>query len=496
MSPMRTDSSESPEDMPLPAIAGELDDAAGTDSHTGAGAGTDGPAPGTGDSAPRHGGHREHREPGRRPSRRRRAWQGFTPDQLAARAASVPALVYPDELPVSARRAEIAEAIAGNQVVIVAGETGSGKTTQIPKVCLELGRGVAGMIGHTQPRRIAARSVAERIAHELGTPIGRDGVVGYQVRFTEETGPNTLVKLMTDGILLAEIQSDPALSRYDTIIVDEAHERSLNIDFILGYLARLLPDRPDLKVVITSATIDSARFAEHFGRRETGADGEPLTVPAPVIEVSGRTYPVEIRYRPLLADDGLDTGPDHTPHGAGGRVPDDDADAVGAPGAADPPAQADSADPPTPTSPGGSAPAGPAPAGELTDAELDALTSPDPAVRAAARARRQAVRSAAGGGRAAVAGSRSLSGAEHRASSSGSPRRESAGGDRAPGSGPVTGRGRADAPPQEDRDQVTGILDAVDELMTAGDGDVLVFLAGERDIRDTESALIDHLGPR
>ena len=324
MSPMRTDSSESPEDMPLPAIAGELDDAAGTDSHTGAGAGTDGPAPGTGDSAPRHGGHREHREPGRRPSRRRRAWQGFTPDQLAARAASVPALVYPDELPVSARRAEIAEAIAGNQVVIVAGETGSGKTTQIPKVCLELGRGVAGMIGHTQPRRIAARSVAERIAHELGTPIGRDGVVGYQVRFTEETGPNTLVKLMTDGILLAEIQSDPALSRYDTIIVDEAHERSLNIDFILGYLARLLPDRPDLKVVITSATIDSARFAEHFGRRETGADGEPLTVPAPVIEVSGRTYPVEIRYRPLLADDGLDTGPDHTPHGAGGRVPDDD----------------------------------------------------------------------------------------------------------------------------------------------------------------------------
>ncbi|WP_315216363.1 DEAD/DEAH box helicase, partial [Actinomyces dentalis] len=168
--------------------------------------------------------------------------------------------------PDSARREEIAEAIRDHQVVIVAGETGSGKTTQLPKICLELGRGITAMIGHTQPRRIAARSVAERIAHELGTPIGRDGVVGYQVRFTEETGPRTLVKLMTDGILLAEIQSDPMLARYDTIIVDEAHERSLNIDFILGYLARLLPQRPDLKVIITSATIDSARFAEHFGR--------------------------------------------------------------------------------------------------------------------------------------------------------------------------------------------------------------------------------------
>ena len=149
------------------------------------------------------------------------------PDQLAARAASVPALIYPEELPVSARRDEIAEAIRDNQVVIVAGETGSGKTTQLPKICLELGRGVTGMIGHTQPRRIAARSVAERIAHELGTRIGREGIIGYQVRFTEETGPSTLVKLMTDGILLAEIQSDPMLSRYDTIIVDEAHERSL-----------------------------------------------------------------------------------------------------------------------------------------------------------------------------------------------------------------------------------------------------------------------------
>ena len=161
---------------------------------------------------------------GRRRAPRRTEWPGFTPDQLAERAASVPAIVYPEELPVSARREEIAEAIRDHQVVIVAGETGSGKTTQLPKICLELGRGITAMIGHTQPRRIAARSVAERIAHELGTPIGRDGVVGYQVRFTEETGPRTLVKLMTDGILLAEIQSDPMLARYDTIIVDEAHE--------------------------------------------------------------------------------------------------------------------------------------------------------------------------------------------------------------------------------------------------------------------------------
>ncbi|WP_309339443.1 DEAD/DEAH box helicase, partial [Actinomyces oris] len=234
---------------------------------------------------------------------RRNAWRGYSPEQLAARAAAVPAIVYPEELPVSARREEIAAAIAEHQVVIVAGETGSGKTTQLPKICLELGRGVTGMIGHTQPRRIAARSVAERIASELGTPIGRDGVVGYQVRFTEEVGENTLVKLMTDGILLAEIQSDPQLRRYDTIIVDEAHERSLNIDFILGYLARLLPKRPDLKVIITSATIDSERFAEHFGREQIGDRGQPFTVPAPVIEVSGRTYPVEVRYRPLAPDD-------------------------------------------------------------------------------------------------------------------------------------------------------------------------------------------------
>ncbi len=205
---------------------------------------------------------------------------------------------YPPELPVTQRREDIAAAIRDHQVVIVAGETGSGKTTQLPKICLELGRGRpgrkgeqgGGLIGHTQPRRIAARSVAERIAEELGTELG--DLVGYQVRFTARTSPASRVKLMTDGILLAELQRDRMLRRYDTIIIDEAHERSLNIDFLLGYLRRLLPKRPDLKLVITSATIDPERFAAHFA----AADGTP----APIIEVSGRTYPVEVRYRPLL----------------------------------------------------------------------------------------------------------------------------------------------------------------------------------------------------
>jgi len=199
---------------------------------------------------------------------------------------------YPEELPVSARRADIAAAIRDHQVVVVAGETGSGKTTQIPKICLELGRGVRGRIGHTQPRRIAARTVAERVAEELGVELG--GVVGYQMRFSDHTGPDTLVKLMTDGILLTEMQHDRLLHRYDTIIIDEAHERSLNIDFLLGYLRQLLPRRPDLKVVITSATIDPERFAEHF------RDGQGR--PAPIVEVSGRTYPVEVRYRPLVEE--------------------------------------------------------------------------------------------------------------------------------------------------------------------------------------------------
>lgn len=193
-------------------------------------------------------------------------------------------ITYPPELPVTQRRDDIATAIRDHQVVIVAGETGSGKTTQLPKICLELGRGQAGLIGHTQPRRIAARSVAERIASELGTDLG--DLVGYQVRFTDRTSKSSRVKLMTDGILLAELQRDRQLRKYDTIIIDEAHERSLNIDFLLGYLKRLLPRRPDLKLIITSATIDVDRFAEHFD--------------APVVEVSGRTYPVEIRYRPLM----------------------------------------------------------------------------------------------------------------------------------------------------------------------------------------------------
>ena len=201
----------------------------------------------------------------------------------------VPAIEYPEALPVSARRDDIKELIRDNQVVIIAGETGSGKTTQIPKMLLELGRGRRGLIGHTQPRRIAARTVAERIANELGQNIGE--TVGYAIRFDDRVSSTTAVKLMTDGILLAEMQRDRYLNAYDTIIIDEAHERSLNIDFLLGYLKRLLPARPDLKVIITSATIDPERFADHFS--------SPNGKPAPIIEVSGRTYPVEIRYRPL-----------------------------------------------------------------------------------------------------------------------------------------------------------------------------------------------------
>ena len=311
-------------------------------------------------TAPRRRPASHRRNHGRRQHKNQAALRPFTPAQLSQRAASVPTITYPAQLPVSARQEEIAAAILANQVVIVAGETGSGKTTQIPKICLDLGRGVNAMIGHTQPRRIAARSVAERIAQELGTKVSKESIVGYQVRFTDEVSEHTLIKLMTDGILLAEIQNDPLLRRYDTLIIDEAHERSLNIDFILGYLARLLPQRPDLKVIITSATIDSERFAAHFG-----VEGRP----APIIEVSGRTYPVEIRYRPL---DGVE----------------------------------------------------PEPASSQTNSAAASASTDEP------------------------------------------------------------------------RDQVTGILDAVDELMALGPGDILVFLAGERDIRDTEAALIDHLGPR
>lgn len=278
---------------------------------------------------------------------------------------------YPEELPVSARRQEIAEAIANNQVVVVSGETGSGKTTQLPKICLELGRGRGALIGHTQPRRIAARSVATRIAHELGEELGK--TIGFQVRFTDVVSSKTMVKLMTDGILLAEIRTDPLLKRYDTIIVDEAHERSLNIDFILGYLARLLPRRPDLKVIITSATIDSQRFAEHFSRPSS---------PVPIIEVSGRTYPVEIRYRPL---EGSHSG---------------DEDEVGE---------------------------------EETPGE----------------------------------NRKHLSNQQK--------------------SGIARG---------EMKDQTEGICQAVDELFAGDPSDILVFLPGERDIRDTEAALAAHLGSR
>jgi ATP-dependent helicase HrpA len=263
-------------------------------------------------------------------------------ERIARRRAAVPAITFPAELPVSARRDDIAAALRDAQVVVVAGETGSGKTTQLPKIALGLGRGVRGRIGHTQPRRIAARSVAERIAEELDSPLGE--AVGFKMRFTDHVSDTTVVKLMTDGVLLAEIARDRMLRQYDTIILDEAHERSLNIDFLLGYLAQLLPRRPDLKLVITSATIDVERVAAHF-------DG------APIVEVSGRTYPVEVRYRPVVDPDGV----------------------------------------------GG-----------------DAIADPDP-----------------------------------------------------------------------DRDQVSAILDAVDELVAEGPGDILVFLAGEREIRDTLDALAE-----
>lgn len=359
----------------------------------------------------------------RRPRHERaRAFRPFTPEQLAERAAAIPVITYPD-LPVSARREEIAEAIRTHQVTIVSGETGSGKTTQLPKICMQLGRGVTGMIGHTQPRRIAARSVAERIAEELGQTLGREAgqVVGYQVRFTDEVGPTTLVKLMTDGILLAEIQADPLLRRYDTLIIDEAHERSLNIDFILGYLARLLPARPDLKVIITSATIDSARFAEHFGRWEGTPGRGALLEPAPVIEVSGRTYPVEIRYRPL-APDVISAYSTSTPRGASDSDPSVGAQAPGVPGSA-------------PESPRLADAPGPAPVDESGSEQL-ILEDPDDEL-------------------------------------------------------PSLGYGLG-----EEIDVETAICDAVNELCAEGEGDILVFLPGERDIRDTEQALLDHLGPR
>ncbi|WP_288790490.1 DEAD/DEAH box helicase, partial [uncultured Enterobacter sp.] len=239
--------------------------------------------------------------------------------KVVLREAARPEITYPENLPVSQKKQDILEAVRDHQVVIVAGETGSGKTTQLPKICMELGRGVKGLIGHTQPRRLAARTVANRIAEELQTEPG--GCIGYKVRFSDRVSDNTMVKLMTDGILLAEIQQDRLLMQYDTIIIDEAHERSLNIDFLLGYLKELLPRRPDLKIIITSATIDPERFARHFSpsyvpgkgivdenlsaeEREIAEAILPDDAP-PIIEVSGRTYPVEIRYRPLDEEDYL-----------------------------------------------------------------------------------------------------------------------------------------------------------------------------------------------
>ena len=232
-------------------------------------------------SGQRDGRRRERGERSERPAR----------EEAAPFRNPLPVISFPEDLPVSSRRAEIAKAVSENQVVIVSGETGSGKTTQLPKICLELGRGQKGLIGHTQPRRIAASSTAKRIAQELGSPLGEH--VGFKVRFNDTLSKGASVKLMTDGILLAETQTDPLLRAYDTIIIDEAHERSLNIDFLLGYLKQLLPRRPDLKVIITSATIDAERFARHFGTPEK---------PAPVIEVSGRLYKVEVRYRPVDRD--------------------------------------------------------------------------------------------------------------------------------------------------------------------------------------------------
>ncbi|HEY0007454.1 MAG TPA: helicase-related protein, partial [Tepidisphaeraceae bacterium] len=223
----------------------------------------------------------------------------------ARRATERPAIEFPAALPVVEQKAAIAEMIARHQVVILSGETGSGKTTQLPKICLEMGRGLNGLIGHTQPRRIAARTVAQRIADELHTPLGQ--AVGYKIRFTDQTRPETFIKLMTDGILLAETQTDRDLRMYDTIILDEAHERSLNIDFLMGYLKRLLPRRPDLKLIVTSATIDPERFSRHFND-------------APMIQVSGRTFPVETRYRPLRVDERT------PPEGVGGTIEIDDND--------------------------------------------------------------------------------------------------------------------------------------------------------------------------
>ncbi|MEB0162300.1 helicase-related protein, partial [Glaciimonas sp. CA11.2] len=311
-------------------------------------------------------------------SNRPRRSEGRLPREARPRTAPernpLPPIIFPEELPVSGRRAEIAEALLANQVIIVCGETGSGKTTQLPKICLELGRGLNGLIGHTQPRRIAASSTAKRIAQELGSPLGEH--VGFKVRFNDTLTKGAWVKLMTDGILLAETQTDPMLRQYDTIIIDEAHERSLNIDFLLGYLKQLLPKRPDLKLIITSATIDADRFARHFGH------GDKL---APVIEVSGRLYEVEVRYRPVDNADRSGVNPSTTAARPGG-----------------------------------------------------ASSTPNAAHNAAPNAAQR---------------------------------------------------------DRDQRDLMDAVVDAVDELARVGSGDVLVFLPGEREIRDAAEALRKHHPP-
>jgi ATP-dependent helicase HrpA len=348
---------------------------------------------------------------------------------LAKRAAGVPVVTVPSELPIADRADDIAALVRDHQVVVVAGETGSGKSTQLPKICLALGRGVRGLIAHTQPRRLAARTIAERVAEELGSKVGE--TVGYKVRFTDEVSERTSIKLMTDGILLAEIQRDPLLLRYDTIIVDEAHERSLNIDFLLGYLHTLLPRRPDLKLIITSATIDTARIAAHFGN-------------APIIEVSGRMFPVEIRYRPL--DGSGDTN--------AWLVSNDEALAVN---------RAPHID-------------------DDEDEELDAFEAEEDSEDDDAAPPRDL----RGDGYAAEPRSagnsqgRSIPGRSSTAQNKRSSKHDGA----APGK-----RTTKPGSSSEGRDQNQAIVEAVRELMLVGAGDILVFLSGEREIRDAAETL-------
>jgi ATP-dependent helicase HrpA len=358
---------------------------------------------------------------------------------LAKRAAGVPVVTLPSELPIADRASDIAALIRDHQVVVVAGETGSGKSTQLPKICLALGRGVRGLIAHTQPRRLAARTIAERVAEELGSKVGE--TVGYKVRFTDEVSERTSIKLMTDGILLAEIQRDPLLLRYDTIIVDEAHERSLNIDFLLGYLHTLLPRRPDLKLIITSATIDTARIAAHFGN-------------APIIEVSGRMFPVEIRYRPL--DGSADTNAwlvsndEALTANRAAHIDDDEDDDL------------DSLEE------------------ENDEDDTEGTDSTDNAKYSSGRAQ-----SFPGNGYAAEIRpganqpSRAIPG-----------RSSSAHNNRAKNGGSSTSKHHTKpGSSSEGRDQNQAIVEAVRELMLVGAGDILVFLSGEREIRDAAETL-------